>query len=157
MFVFFPPLQHISRSQNNKRLCQAQKMDEVKNTYDFCRSLSTFKYIIKWFVCLVHRKCKITLGGPWQQVPPIPLSDVSLMPCLAQSRMEHVPVWALSDKGDVLCRLGVSPQEPAVRNLFILLFLKFKRRGKGDLFTLFTMRWKLVGTGPSGPIVSLCV
>ncbi|XP_008327866.1 tectonin beta-propeller repeat-containing protein 1 [Cynoglossus semilaevis] len=59
------------------------------------------------------RKCKITLGGPWQQVPPIPLSDVSLMPCLAQSRMEHVPVWALSDKGDVLCRLGVSPQEPA--------------------------------------------
>lgn len=31
--------------------------------------------------------------------------------------MEQVPVWALSDKGDVLCRLGVSPQNPAVRNL----------------------------------------
>ncbi|XP_049416326.1 tectonin beta-propeller repeat-containing protein 1 [Epinephelus fuscoguttatus] len=59
------------------------------------------------------RKCKITLRGPWQQVPPIRLSDISLMPCLAQSRMEHVPVWALSDKGDVLCRLGVSPQNPA--------------------------------------------
>ncbi|XP_040918041.1 tectonin beta-propeller repeat-containing protein 1 [Toxotes jaculatrix] len=59
------------------------------------------------------RKCKITLRGPWQQVPPIPLSDISLMPCLAQSRMEQVPVWALSDKGDVLCRLGVSPQNPA--------------------------------------------
>ncbi|KAF0032636.1 hypothetical protein F2P81_014926 [Scophthalmus maximus] len=58
-------------------------------------------------------KCKITSRGPWQQVPPIPLSDISLMPCLAQSRMEQVPVWALSVKGDVLCRLGVSPQNPA--------------------------------------------
>uniref|UniRef100_A0A4W6DWS0 Tectonin beta-propeller repeat-containing protein 1 n=1 Tax=Lates calcarifer TaxID=8187 RepID=A0A4W6DWS0_LATCA len=62
---------------------------------------------------LCQAKCKITLRGPWQQVPPIPLSDISLMPCLAQSRMEQVPVWALSDKGDVLCRLGVSPQNPA--------------------------------------------
>uniref|UniRef100_UPI0037E95D12 tectonin beta-propeller repeat-containing protein 1 n=1 Tax=Semicossyphus pulcher TaxID=241346 RepID=UPI0037E95D12 len=59
------------------------------------------------------RKCKITLRGPWLQVPPIPLTDISVMPCLAQSRMEQVPVWALSDKGDVLCRLGVSPQNPA--------------------------------------------
>ncbi|XP_068575081.1 tectonin beta-propeller repeat-containing protein 1 isoform X3 [Cebidichthys violaceus] len=58
------------------------------------------------------RKCKITLRGPWQQVPPIRLTDICLMPCLAQSRMEQVPVWALSDKGDVLCRLGVSPQNP---------------------------------------------
>ncbi|KAK5885084.1 hypothetical protein CesoFtcFv8_018832 [Champsocephalus esox] len=58
------------------------------------------------------RKCKITLRGPWQQVPPIRLSDISLMPCLAQSSMEQVPLWALSDKGDVLCRLGVSPQNP---------------------------------------------
>jgi len=45
--------------------------------------------------------------------------------------MEQVPVWALSDKGDVLCRLGVSPQNPAVRfaeekilNMSILLDLK---------------------------------
>lgn len=59
------------------------------------------------------RKCKITLQAPWQQVPPIPLTDISLMPCLAQSRMEHVPVWAISEKGDVLCRLGVMPQSPA--------------------------------------------
>lgn len=61
------------------------------------------------------RKCRITLRGPWQQVPPLRLSDVSLMPCLAQSRMEQVPVWAISEKGDVLCRLGVSPQNPSVR------------------------------------------
>uniref|UniRef100_A0A672Z5P9 Tectonin beta-propeller repeat-containing protein 1 n=1 Tax=Sphaeramia orbicularis TaxID=375764 RepID=A0A672Z5P9_9TELE len=60
-----------------------------------------------------ERLCEITLRGPWQQVPPIPLSDISLMPCLAQSRMDQVPLWAISDKGDVLCRLGVSPQNPA--------------------------------------------
>ncbi|XP_075994938.1 tectonin beta-propeller repeat-containing protein 1 isoform X2 [Genypterus blacodes] len=59
------------------------------------------------------RKCKITVRGPWQQAPPILLSDISLMPCLAQSSMEQVPLWALSDKGDVLCRLGASPQNPA--------------------------------------------
>ncbi|XP_019745397.1 tectonin beta-propeller repeat-containing protein 1 isoform X2 [Hippocampus comes] len=59
------------------------------------------------------RKCKITLRGPWQPVPPIPLSDISLMSCLAHSSMEQVPLWALSDKGDVLCRLGVTPQNPA--------------------------------------------
>ncbi|XP_077388512.1 tectonin beta-propeller repeat-containing protein 1 isoform X2 [Festucalex cinctus] len=59
------------------------------------------------------RKCKITLRGPWQPVPPIAVSDISLMPCLAHSSMEQVPLWALSDKGDVLCRLGVTPQNPA--------------------------------------------
>ncbi|XP_061160008.1 tectonin beta-propeller repeat-containing protein 1 isoform X1 [Syngnathus typhle] len=59
------------------------------------------------------RKCQITLSGPWRPVPPIPLSDVSLMPCLAHSSMEQVPLWALSDKGDVLCRLGITPQNPA--------------------------------------------
>lgn len=61
------------------------------------------------------RKCRIALRGPWQQVAPLRLSDVSLMPCLAQSQMEQVPVWAISQKGDVLCRLGVSPQNPPVR------------------------------------------
>lgn len=65
-------------------------------------------------VC-AYRKCRITLRGPWQQVPPLRLTDISLMPCLAQSQMEQVPVWAISEKGDVLCRLGVSPQNPSVR------------------------------------------
>lgn len=62
----------------------------------------------RWF-----RKCKIALSGPWQQVPPIPLSDITVLPCLAQADLEQVPVWALSDKGDVLCRLGVSARKPA--------------------------------------------
>ncbi|XP_066497622.1 tectonin beta-propeller repeat-containing protein 1 isoform X2 [Hoplias malabaricus] len=59
------------------------------------------------------RKCKITLTGPWQKVPPIRLIDVTILPCLAQSSVEQVPVWAISEKGDVLCRLGVSAQSPA--------------------------------------------
>ncbi|KAG9264374.1 tectonin beta-propeller repeat-containing protein 1-like [Astyanax mexicanus] len=59
------------------------------------------------------RKCKITLAGPWQKVPPIPLIDVTILPCLAQSSLEQVPVWAISEKGDVLCRLGVNTQNPA--------------------------------------------
>lgn len=70
-----------------------------------------------WWFFFPHRKCKITLTAPWQEVPPIPLSDITVLPCLAQSSMEQVPVWGLSDKGDVLCRLGVTPQNPAVRNI----------------------------------------
>lgn len=44
--------------------------------------------------------------------------------------MDQVPVWALSDKGDVLCRLGVSPQNPAVRNILgnALLFLSVQQQ-----------------------------
>lgn len=90
-------------------------MDEViKHTFLFFVTHSFFS--IKTILYSAYRKCKITLRGPWQQVPPIRLSDISVMPCLAQSRMEQVPVWALSDKGDVLCRLGVCPENAAVRN-----------------------------------------
>lgn len=66
-------------------------------------------------VILLYRKCKITITGPWQKVPPIPLIDVTVLPCLAQSSLEQVPVWAISEKGDVLCRLGVTAENPAVR------------------------------------------
>ncbi|XP_016389238.1 tectonin beta-propeller repeat-containing protein 1-like [Sinocyclocheilus rhinocerous] len=61
------------------------------------------------------RKCKIGLTGPWQKVPPIALTDVTVLPCLAQCSLEQVPVWAISEKGDVLCRLGVTANNPAVR------------------------------------------
>lgn len=89
-------------------------MDEVSTRLPpVCDSVSMLTV-----TCSSHRRCKITVRGPWKMVPPIHLSDISLMPCLAQSKMEQVPVWALSDKGDVLCRLGVSPQNPAVRNLY---------------------------------------
>ncbi|KAJ3608001.1 hypothetical protein NHX12_025052 [Muraenolepis orangiensis] len=59
------------------------------------------------------RKCKLTTTGPWQEVPPIALSDVSILPCTAQSSVEVVPLWAISSKGDVLCRLGVTTLTPA--------------------------------------------
>lgn len=60
-----------------------------------------------------YRKCKLTTTGPWQEVPPIPLSDVTVLPCAAASGT--IPLWAISNKGDVLCRLGVTALTPAVR------------------------------------------
>ncbi|XP_029311821.1 LOW QUALITY PROTEIN: tectonin beta-propeller repeat-containing protein 1 [Cottoperca gobio] len=59
------------------------------------------------------RKCKMTTTGPWQEVPPISLSDVTILPCAARSSVDVVPVWAISNKGDVLCRLGVTALTPA--------------------------------------------
>ncbi|KAE8284422.1 Tectonin beta-propeller repeat-containing protein 1 [Larimichthys crocea] len=59
------------------------------------------------------RKCKLTTTGPWQEIPPIPLSDVTILPCAAQSNVDVVPLWAISNKGDVLCRLGVTTLTPA--------------------------------------------
>ncbi|CAB1338307.1 unnamed protein product, partial [Coregonus sp. 'balchen'] len=40
-------------------------------------------------------------------------SDVTIVPCGAQSSVEPVPLWAISNKGDVLCRLGVTLLTPA--------------------------------------------
>ncbi|KAG7226428.1 hypothetical protein INR49_013840 [Caranx melampygus] len=59
------------------------------------------------------RKCKLSTTGPWQEIPPIPLSDVTILPCAAQSSVDVVPLWAISNKGDVLCRLGVTALTPA--------------------------------------------
>ncbi|XP_038155641.1 tectonin beta-propeller repeat-containing protein 1 [Cyprinodon tularosa] len=59
------------------------------------------------------RKCKLTTTGPWQEVPPIALSDVTILPCAAQSSVDTVPLWAISNKGDILCRLGVTLLTPA--------------------------------------------
>lgn len=59
------------------------------------------------------RKCKLATTGPWQEVPPISLSDVTILPCAAQSSVDVVPLWAISNKGDVLCRLGVTALTPA--------------------------------------------
>uniref|UniRef100_A0A8C1JFW6 Tectonin beta-propeller repeat-containing protein 1 n=1 Tax=Cyprinus carpio TaxID=7962 RepID=A0A8C1JFW6_CYPCA len=58
------------------------------------------------------RKCKLTTTGPWQEVPPIPLSDITILPCEPKSTVEQVPLWAISNKGDVLCRLGVTSLTP---------------------------------------------
>ncbi|XP_047231963.1 tectonin beta-propeller repeat-containing protein 1 isoform X2 [Girardinichthys multiradiatus] len=81
---------------------------------DFPASYHGFK-TIKDFVRRRRwaRKCKLTTTGPWQEIPPIPLSDVTILPCAVHSSMDPVPLWAISDKGDVLCRLGVTPLTPA--------------------------------------------
>ncbi|KAM5229191.1 tectonin beta-propeller repeat-containing protein 1 [Ctenodactylus gundi] len=61
------------------------------------------------------RKCKLVTSGPWLEVAPIALSDVSIIPesSDAERRGHSIALWAVSDKGDVLCRLGVSELNPA--------------------------------------------
>ncbi|XP_037670097.1 tectonin beta-propeller repeat-containing protein 1 isoform X2 [Choloepus didactylus] len=61
------------------------------------------------------RKCKLVTCGPWLEVAPVPLRDVSIIPESpeAPSAGHSVALWAISDKGDVLCRLGVSELNPA--------------------------------------------
>ncbi|XP_028611985.1 tectonin beta-propeller repeat-containing protein 1 isoform X3 [Grammomys surdaster] len=61
------------------------------------------------------RKCKLVTSGPWLEVAPITLSDVSIIPESADAggKGHNIALWAVSDKGDVLCRLGVSELNPA--------------------------------------------
>ncbi|XP_053813064.1 tectonin beta-propeller repeat-containing protein 1 isoform X1 [Vidua chalybeata] len=59
------------------------------------------------------RKCKIVTNGPWLEVPPVTLWDISIIPSSDADDEEAVALWAISDKGDVLCRLGVTQQNPA--------------------------------------------
>uniref|UniRef100_A0A8C4KSL0 Tectonin beta-propeller repeat containing 1 n=1 Tax=Equus asinus asinus TaxID=83772 RepID=A0A8C4KSL0_EQUAS len=61
------------------------------------------------------RKCKLVTSGPWLEVAPIALGDVSIIPESpgASGNGHSVALWAVSDKGDVLCRLGVSELNPA--------------------------------------------
>nr|XP_033819420.1 tectonin beta-propeller repeat-containing protein 1 [Geotrypetes seraphini]XP_033819421.1 tectonin beta-propeller repeat-containing protein 1 [Geotrypetes seraphini] len=59
------------------------------------------------------RKCKTATSGPWLEVPPISLWDVSILPRAAESGDSPVALWAISSKGDVLCRLGVTKRTPA--------------------------------------------
>lgn len=82
------------------------------------QSIGQSKYLCI-YICSVlfslYRKCKLATTGPWQEVPPIPLSDVTILPCSPKTTEEQVPLWAISNKGDVLCRLGVTSLTPAVR------------------------------------------
>ncbi|XP_056153261.1 tectonin beta-propeller repeat-containing protein 1 [Lampris incognitus] len=77
-------------------------------SYHGYKTLKDFVRRRRWF-----RKCKVSTMGPWQEVPPIPLSDVTILPCPADGSVEAVPLWAISNKGDVLCRLGVTTLTPA--------------------------------------------
>ncbi|XP_004840529.1 tectonin beta-propeller repeat-containing protein 1 isoform X1 [Heterocephalus glaber] len=64
------------------------------------------------------RKCKLVTSGPWLEVAPVALGDVSIIPESPESpegdgRGRSIALWAVSDKGDILCRLGVSELNPA--------------------------------------------
>ncbi|XP_036682138.1 tectonin beta-propeller repeat-containing protein 1 isoform X4 [Balaenoptera musculus] len=61
------------------------------------------------------RKCKLVTSGPWLEVAPIALGDVSIIPETpgAHGSGPGIALWAVSDKGDVLCRLGVCELNPA--------------------------------------------
>ncbi|XP_078521292.1 tectonin beta-propeller repeat-containing protein 1 [Lissotriton helveticus] len=59
------------------------------------------------------RKCKIVTTGPWLEVPPIALWDISIIPGASKESAEPVALWAISYKGDVLCRLGITRCLPA--------------------------------------------
>lgn len=80
------------------------------------RKLSYRKYILLTGLGFFYfRKCKIVTNGPWLEVPPVTLWDISVIPSSDADDEEAVALWAISDKGDVLCRLGVTQQNPAVR------------------------------------------
>nr|A9JRJ2.2 RecName: Full=Tectonin beta-propeller repeat-containing protein 1 [Xenopus tropicalis] len=59
------------------------------------------------------RKCRIVTSGPWLEVPPICLWDISISPSSGAHNSESIALWAISNKGDVLCRLGVTKQSPS--------------------------------------------
>ncbi|XP_036859618.1 tectonin beta-propeller repeat-containing protein 1 isoform X3 [Manis javanica] len=61
------------------------------------------------------RKCKLMTSGPWLEVAPIALGDVSIIPesLGTDASGPSIALWAISDKGDVLCRLGVTELNPA--------------------------------------------
>lgn len=71
----------------------------------------------------LDRKCKLVTSGPWLEVAPIALGDVSIIPESpeAEGHTHSIALWAVSDKGDVLCRLGVSELNPAVSTSWLLL------------------------------------
>ena len=58
-------------------------------------------------------------SGPWLDVPPVPMRDVSLQ--LDPRPVDHdmVAVWAISATGDVLCRAGVTRHEPQVWSQYL--------------------------------------
>lgn len=85
---------------------------ESMNLLPLCKLRGVLTHIV-----FLRRKCKLTTTGPWQEIPPLALSDVTILPCTAQSNVDEVPLWAISNKGDVLCRLGVTTLTPTVSHI----------------------------------------
>ncbi|KAI1285473.1 Tectonin beta-propeller repeat-containing protein 1 [Halotydeus destructor] len=53
-----------------------------------------------------HRKCKLTTSGPWLPIESPPLLVVSL--CSLDDERDDVLGWAVTEKGEALCRSGIS-------------------------------------------------
>ena len=52
--------------------------------------------------------------GPWEEIGPLPLLDISIQVDLVGSEESPVAVWAIGTNGDVLCRSGVTKLSPKV-------------------------------------------
>ncbi|KAM4697520.1 tectonin beta-propeller repeat-containing protein 1 [Rhinophrynus dorsalis] len=76
-------------------------------TYHGYKTMKDFVRRRRW-----ARKCKIVTTGPWLEVPPILLWDISISPSRGIHNDDPISLWAISNKGDVLCRLGVTKQSP---------------------------------------------
>ena len=51
-------------------------------------------------------------SGPWQDVGPLPLLDVSIQIDLVGSDESPLSVWAVATNGNVLCRTAVTKLNP---------------------------------------------
>ncbi|ELK17408.1 Tectonin beta-propeller repeat-containing protein 1 [Pteropus alecto] len=88
-----------------------QYASDFPSSYHGYKTMRDFVRRRRW-----ARKCKLVTSGPWLEVAPIALGDVSIIPKIPGvrgSEQHSLALWAVSDKGDVLCRLGVSELNPA--------------------------------------------
>ena len=66
-------------------------------------------------ISIIFRKCRIVTNGPWQEVGPQKLLDISIQIDPPEAADGPVSVWAIGTNGEVLCRLGVTTDNPQVR------------------------------------------
>ncbi|XP_036597297.1 tectonin beta-propeller repeat-containing protein 1 isoform X1 [Trichosurus vulpecula] len=85
-----------------------QYASDFPSSYHGYKTMKDFVRRRRW-----ARKCKLVTSGPWLEVAPISLGDVSIIPGCEEGSKDSIALWAISDKGDVLCRLGVSELNPA--------------------------------------------
>ncbi|XP_070581282.1 tectonin beta-propeller repeat-containing protein 1-like isoform X2 [Ptychodera flava] len=62
------------------------------------------------------RKCKTTILGPWLELPPLSLLDVSLQVDAKEQGDDPIALWAIASNGDVVTREGVTRSCPAGTN-----------------------------------------
>ncbi|XP_077979887.1 tectonin beta-propeller repeat-containing protein 1-like [Glandiceps talaboti] len=62
------------------------------------------------------RKCKLFTTGPWLELPPLSLTDVSLQVDANENDRGPIALWAIAANGDVVTREGVTRRNPQGRN-----------------------------------------